>query len=426
MRADPELQVGFPGWQVALASSIASMAGFGSILIYSFGIFLKPLSVEFGWTRETISTAFACASLTLGICSPALGWLLDRYGPRRIVIPSVVIFGLAFASLSLLSNNKVQLFGTFILIGAVGNATAQMGYARAVSSWFQRHRGLALALLMAGSAAGTIAVPVITQKLIGAYGWRAAYVILGTAPFIIALPLVALFLREKPAEGACKTGNAEPRKAAIAEAVRSRAFWLLAATLFLAAMSTTGIITHLSALLTDRGISRGVAAFAVAVVGGTSVLGRLITGWILDRHFGPRVNMVLLFMTAAGLLLLSNARSVTAGIAAAALIGFSMGGEADVTPYVLSRYFGLVSLGTLYGFMWTAYAIAAALGSVLLGRAFDSTGSYGALLLRLAFFTFVAGLLMLGMPRYQKDFHVDESLEMFADETVIPIAQGGA
>jgi MFS family permease len=405
---DPELHIGFPGWRVTLASSLASMAGFGSILIYSFGIFLKPLSLEFGWTRETISTAFACASFTLGICSPGLGLLLDRYGPRRIVIPCVITFGLAFGSLSLLTDNRFQLFGTFVLIGAVGNATAQMGYARAVSSWFRKHRGLALALLMAGSAGGTILVPVLTQRLIGVYGWRATYAILGAVPIVVALPLVAIFLRERPGSGGGKIESYEPRRRAIAHAMRSRAFWLLAATLFLAAMSTTGIITHLSALLTDRGISRGGAALAVGVVGGTSVLGRLLTGWILDRRFGPRVNMLLLFTTAAGLLLLSSAKSVTTGIVAAALIGFSMGGEADVTPYLLGRYFGLPSLGTLYGFMWTAYAIAAALGSVLLGKAFDSTGSYAALLLRLAFFTFVAGLLMLGMPRYHSAHDPDD------------------
>jgi len=424
--SDPELRIGFPGWRVALAASLASMAGFGSILIYSFGIFLKPLSVEFGWTRETISTAFACASFTLGICSPGLGWLLDRYGPRRIVIPCIVTFGLAFGSLSLLTNNRFQLFGTFILIGVVGNATAQMGYARAVSSWFRDHRGLALALLMAGSAGGTILVPVVTQKLIGVYGWRATYAILGAVPFVVALPLVANFLRERPGVGSGKNESDEPRRRAIARAIRSRAFWLLAATLFLAAMSTTGIITHLSALLTDRGISRGGAALAVGVVGGTSVLGRILTGWILDRRFGPRVNMLLLFTTAAGLLLLCGAKSVTTGIAAAALIGFSMGGEADVTPYLLSRYFGLPCLGTLYGFMWTAYAIAAALGSVLLGRAFDSTGSYAALLLRLAFFTFVAGLLMLGMPRYLKATGSDDELDCSARNPANHLTVGNA
>jgi MFS family permease len=406
-----ELHISYQGWRVALASSIASMAGFASILIYSFGIFLKPLSNEFGWTRETISTAFACASFTLGICSPGIGVLLDRYGPRRIVIPALVVFGLAFSSLSLLTNSRFQLFATFILIGAVGNATAQMGYARAVSTWFERRRGLALALMMTGSAGGAVLVPIITQKLIAGYGWRVSYAILGTAPFVIALPLVWLFLRESPkhnrqtfapVEEIDRTTGATFLRPSIVAAMRNRAFWILASTLFLAAMSTTGIITHLSALLTDRGVSRSGAALSVAVVGGTSLLGRLLTGWLLDRHFGPRVNMMLLSTTAAGLLLLSEAHSVVSGTAAAALIGFSMGGESDVTPYLLARYFGLRRLGTLYGYTWTAYATAAAIGSVLLGKAFDSTGSYGPLLVRLSILTFVAGLMMLGMPDYPR------------------------
>ena len=399
-----ELSAGYPGWRVTVASAVASMAGFGSILIYSFGIFLKPLSLEFGWTRETISTAFACASFTLGLCSPGLGWLLDRFGPRRIVIPCVVIFGVAFASLSLLTNNRIQLFATFVVIGAVGNATAQMGYARAVSTWFFEHRGMALAVLMVGSACGAIIVPVITQQLIASVGWRATYAILGAAPLLVAVPLVSVFLREKPSAPNPATivtakGEDSPK---VWAALRHRAFWILALTLFLAAMSTTGIVTHLSALLTDRGISRTGAAYAVALVGASSVLGRLLTGWLLDHHFGPRVNMLLLFTTATGLLVLSDAHSIFTGLTAAVLIGFSMGGESDVTPYLLARYFGLRTLGTLYGFTWMAYAFAAALGSVLLGKAFDSTGSYGALLIRLALLVFLAGVLMLAMPRYSR------------------------
>src|ERR1700731_4314065 len=131
-----ELSWSYPGWRVALGSGLASMVGFGPILIYSLGVMLKSLTAEFGWSRETISTAFACASFTLGLCSPGLGWLLDRFGPRRVILPCIIIFGLAFSSLSLLTKNQTQLFCTFILIGAVGNATSQMGFARAVSTWF--------------------------------------------------------------------------------------------------------------------------------------------------------------------------------------------------------------------------------------------------------------------------------------------------
>ena len=399
----------YTGWRVVLTSAIAAMVGFGSILIYSFGILIKPLSAEFGWSRGTITTAFACASFTLGICSPALGLLLDRYGPRRVILPCVAIFGLAVASLALLTNNLFQLFATFILIGMVGNATAQMGYARAVSTWFERHRGLAIALLMGGSGIGSIAVPVITQRSIAAFGWRPTYVILGAAPLLIAVPMVALFVRERagnrPAAGAVLLPGLAMR-----EALLQRPFWILSATLFLTAMSTTGTVTHFSALLSDRGIGPGQAAIAVSIIGACGIAGRFVTGWMLDRFFGPRVGMILLFITAAGLLLLAGTTTLAGGIFAGALIGFSMGGEIDVTPYLLARYFGLRHIGTLYGLTWTAYAVAAAIGSVLLGRAFDATGSYGGLLIKLAFFTFTAGVLMLAMPRYP------ENVGQWADE----------
>lgn len=394
-----ELDLRYEGWRITLACAAAGMVGFGAIVVYGFGVLLKPVAAEFGWSRETLATAFACASFTLGLTSPVLGILLDRFGPKRVIIPCVAALGLAFASLALLQHNRVQLFGTFILLGAVGNATAQMGYARVVSTWFEQHRGLGLAVFMAGTTVGSILVPPTAQALIGRLGWRWTCVILGSAPLAIAIPLVKLVVREKSRHVVRHAGITSG--AGVAEAMGNRAFRILAATLFLTAMSTTGTITHLSPLLTDRGISARGAAWAVSVVGVTSILGRLTTGWALDRFYGPAVAMVLQFMTATGLLLLSSCRTLPAAIAAAGLFGFSMGGESDVVPYLIAKYFGLRRLATLYGLTWTAYATAAALGSVLLGRAFDTTGSYAELLTRLAALVFIGGVLMAAMPRYR-------------------------
>lgn len=393
-----EGSIAYAGWKVTIASSFACMAGFGSIVVYSFGAFIKPLNAQFGWSRQTISTAFACTSFTLGICSPVIGYLLDRFGARRVILPAVVLFALAFGSLSLLRDNLAQLFGTFIVIGAIGNATAQLGYTRAVATWFQTHRGAAIATLQAGSSFGMVAVPVMAQRLLGHVGWRWSYVVLGALPLVIAFPLVSLFMRERESAAS----HEAPDFAGALTATRSRAFWILLVTLFLAAMSTTGTITQLSALLTDRDISASNAGYAVAVAGASSLAGRLITGWLLDKYFAPRVGMALLCTTAGGLFLLSTAHSFGAAALAAGLIGFSMGGEADVTPYLLARYFGVQKLGLLYGWGWTAYATAAALGSVLLGRAFDQHGTYAGLLVLFAAATFVAGIMMLAMPRYPK------------------------
>jgi MFS family permease len=387
----------YPGWLVVAAAFCGVMVSFGSLLVFTFGIFLKPLSVEFGWSRESISTAFGIAAMTVAVCSPVLGRVLDRYGARPVVLSCMAVFGLAFASLSFLTPSLMHLYLTFCVLGVVGNGTTQMGYSRAVSSWFVEKRGLALALVMAGVGAGSIFLPWLGQRIIETHGWRVAYQVLGVLVLIMGIPLTALFVRERPGDhghGLVKHGSS------VREGLRSRPFWLLVAALFLSSIAVNGAITHLSPLLTDRGITPDSAALAVSVLGGASFIGRLVTGHLLDRHFGPRVSFVLLFGVAAGIFVLSTASRSETGLLAAALIGFGLGGEADVTPYLLTRYFGLRMFSTLYGLTWTAYAIAGATGPVLMGKVFDMTKSYNSLLTSLSVATLAAAVLMLFLPSY--------------------------
>jgi MFS family permease len=159
----------------------------------------------------------------------------------------------------------------------------------------------------------------------------------------------------------------------------------------------------LPALLTDRGISPAESALTASALGGAVLVGRLATGALLDRFFAPRVAFVLLAVAAAGTLILSRAASIETGVLGAVLIGIGMGGEADVTPYLLSKYFGLRSLSVLYGLSWTAYAIAGAIGPILMGRAFDAAGSYQTMLAALALLTAGAAALMLLLPRYKTE-----------------------
>jgi MFS family permease len=182
------------------------------------------------------------------------------------------------------------------------------------------------------------------------------------------------------------------------DGLTSRVFWILVIVLFFSSIAQNGALTHIAALLTDRGVSAGSAAFAVSAMGAASLIGRLLTGWLLDRFVAARVSFVMLSFAAGGTLLLASAQSSAAGIGAAMLIGLGMGGEADVTPYMLARYFGLRAFSTLYGFTYTAYAIAGGIGPLLMGKAFDTTGSYATLLTQLALVTFVVASLMLLMP----------------------------
>jgi cyanate permease len=218
----------------------------------------------------------------------------------------------------------------------------------------------------------------------------------------IGLPFATLFVRERPADARSASPAPTARDGAtVSEGLRSRVFWILVAVLFGGSIAQNGAITHLAALLTDRGVSASGAASAVSAMGGASLVGRFLTGWLLDRFFAPRVSLVLLSTAAAGVLLPSGTHSLATAMLASILIGLGMGAEADVTPYLLSRYFGLRSFAMLYGFTWTAYAIAGAIGPILMGRAYDATGSYQALLVTLAFATFAVALLMLFMPRYE-------------------------
>ncbi len=389
----------YQGWGVVLAAAGCIFVSFGSLLVYTFSLFLKPLASEFGWSREAVSAAFSFAALAVAACSPILGSLFDRFPARRIILPCMVVFGTGFASLSLLTDHLWQLYGTFLLLGIVGNGTAHLAYTRALSTWFKERRGAAFALLMTGGALGSILLPLLTQALISAGGWRTAFAVLGGLVLAVGLPLGSR-IRER--RGPISSETAPGTGLSTSEGLRTRAFWIIVTVLFFSSLAQNGALAHISALLTDRGISMADAALAASVLGGTSLIGRLVTGWFLDRYSGPRVAFGLIASAALGTFLLASAHSMTSAVMAAAFIGLGMGGEADVTPYLLTRYFGLRSFSTLYGFSWTIYAIAAAIGPFIMGRAFDLTGSYETLLARLAVVLLLAGALMLLLPKYRE------------------------
>jgi MFS family permease len=400
-----EFDLGYYGWRVVFAACLGVMAGFGSLFVYTFSVFVKPLAAEFGWSREAISSGFAVAAVTLGVVSPLLGRWIDRFGPRRIILICMTIYGCAIASLSLLRPGLWQFYLTCFVLGLVGNGAAHLAYSRSISTWFQRRLGTALAFVMVGAGLGAMILPVVAQSIISRFGWRAAYASLGGLALLLGLPLSWRYIRER---GVTVTG---PKSAPVVhsgmtwqQGLRSSAFWIVTAILFVSSISMNGAITHLSALLTDRGLTAGNAALCASVLGGSSLLGRIVVGWLLDRFFGPRVALVINVITALGIFLLARAGSFPAGCLAAALIGVGAGGEAAITPYLLTRYFGLRAFSTLYGLTWTFYAAAGAIGPVLLGRAFDATGSYSSLLIVLAAALGIAAATNLLLPRYTDSF----------------------
>jgi MFS family permease len=401
-----EFDLGYYGWRVVLAACFGVMAGFGSLFVYTFPIFVKPLSAEFGWNREAISRGFAIAAVTVGLCSPLLGRWIDRLGPRRIILPCMTVFGFAITSLSLLRSGLWQFYVICFVLGAVGNGAAHLAYSRSISTWFQQRLGMALAFVMAGAGLGAMILPVVAQAIISGSGWRVAYLSLGCIALILGLPLSWLYIRDRgpirhesaPVEHSGRTWQ---------QGMRSFAFWIIVAVLCVSSISMNGAITQMSALLTDRGITPRGAALCASMLGGSSLLGRIGVGWLLDRFFGARVAFVVTLTAAAGIFLLARANNFPAGCLAAVLIGIGAGGEAAITPYLLTRYFGLRAFSTLYGITWTFYAASAAIGPVMLGRAFDSTGSYASLLIILAAGLGLAAAMNLLLPKYSDLTSID-------------------
>jgi predicted MFS family arabinose efflux permease len=373
-QAANESSIHYAGWAVVAAAFAGVMVSFAPIVPYTFSLFLNPLHASFGWKREAIGGTFALAAITVALVSPGIGLLLDRLPPRRIILPSILIFALALASLSRLGPNIRQFYLTFFVLGLVANGTAQFAYTRTVLSWFHRRRGLALALLLTGSGVGSILIPPITQWAIVHHGWRSAYLLLGGIA-LLGIPLTALLVRNRP-DATLPDVHSAVSGTTVAGALRTGPFWILASIIMLSAFSENGLVTNLAAILTDHGITAQKAALALSVRGGSGIIGRLCIGLLIDRFSPQRIQTFVLLLSAIGALILAFAGTSPVALIGAGVLGVGLGSEADVAPYLLAHYFGRRHFSVLYGLTWTAYAIGGATGPMAIGHWYDRAGFY--------------------------------------------------
>ena len=373
--ADEEGSIRYPGWGVLAAAFTGVMVSFAPIVPYTFSLFLDPLHAAFGWKREAMGGAFALAAITVAIVSPLIGILLDRFPPRRIILPGILVFAVGLAALSRLTPNIVQFYATFFVIGLVANATAQFAYTRTILTWFTSHRGFALALLLTGSGVGSILIPPLTEWMIQHHGWRSAFLLLGGIA-MLGFPLTAVLVRNRPEASIVRTEHRADAGMTVAAALRTAAFWILAFITILSAFSENGLVTNLSSILTQHGVLAASAALALSVRGGAGIIGRLGVGFAIDRVSPERIQSLVLALAAAGTLILAFAGSTWAALLGAAVLGVGLGSEADVGPYLLARYFGRRHFSVLYGLTWTAYAIGGGTGPLWVGHLYDRAGAY--------------------------------------------------
>lgn len=389
-----ETRSGYAGWRVVWAC--AAGAFFAGVALQTYAIFLRPVAEQFAWTRQQASTGYAMIALVAAMVAPLIGRLIDRFGARRVIIPSLSVTGLALMSLATLTGSLAHFYIVCGVIGLSAIGASPVAYSRVIFGWFDTYRGRALGIMLAGGMVSAIVLPPMTAALIRAFGWQIGWLVLGASVILIGVPIVVAQLHERTHQPSGRAADATG--ASVREALRSRLFWTLMISIFGAAMMMSGAIVHVAALLTDRGLTPERAALVLSIMGAANLVSRIVTGRLLDRYPAPRVGAVQLTIGAAGGLLMANAHSLPAAAIAASLIGGGSGGEIDVNPYLLARYFGLRSLATLYGFNWMALGIAGAIGPILMGRAFDATGSYATILSQLAMVTLVVAALMLTLP----------------------------
>ncbi len=372
---DQETSIRYPGWNVLAAAFTGVMVSFAPIVPYTFSLFLDPLHQAFGWKREAMGGAFALAAITVAFVSPLIGILLDRFPPRRIILPGILVFALGLAALSRLTPHIVQFYATFFVIGLMANATAQFAYTRTILTWFTTHRGIALALLLTGSGVGSILIPPLTEWMIQHHGWRSGYLLLGGIA-TLGFPLTALLVRNRPEAAIVRAEHHADTGMTVAAALRKTAFWILAFITILSAFSENGLVTNLAPILTQHGLLATTAALALSVRGAAGIIGRLGVGFAIDRVSPERIQSLVLALTAVGILILAFAGSPRAALLGAAILGVGLGSEADVGPYLLARYFGRRHFSVLYGLTWTAYAIGGATGPLWIGHMYDRAGAY--------------------------------------------------
>jgi predicted MFS family arabinose efflux permease len=333
------------------------------------------LHAAFGWKREAMGGAFALAAITVAFVSPLIGILLDRFPPRRIILPGILVFAVGLATLSRLTPNIVQFYATFFVLGLVANATAQFAYTRTILTWFTTHRGIALALLLTGSGVGSILIPPLTEWMIQRHGWRSGFLLLGGIA-TLGFPLTAWLVRNRPEAAIVRSERHADSGMTVAAALRTAAFWILAFITIFSAFSENGLVTNLASILTQHGVLAATAALALSVRGGAGIIGRLGVGFAIDRVSPERIQSLVLALAALGTLILAFAGAAWSALLGAAILGIGLGSEADVGPYLLARYFGRRHFSVLYGLTWTAYAIGGATGPLWIGHLYDRAGAY--------------------------------------------------
>lgn len=368
-------------WPLVLTTCVGF--SFHSIAIYSSGLFIEPIQAEMGWSRGQISAGLAIAAMATVPLSPLFGALIDKWGSRRIALPGLLLTACALASFGTTSNSMTHWIALWCAYALVGLSVKSTVWTYAISSNFSAGRGLALAVMLSGTALAQSLVPPIAQWLIATVGWRAAWAWMGFGWCVPAFVMAWFFLKDAPKQDRVQTtaqvantaaGSALP--STIGQALRNPPLLKLGAATAIMMILGLGVIIHQVPILTDLGISRETAAWVASLAGVAGISGKLITGALMDRMDGAKVGAVTIALASVGFAALLMPPTLFTVMLGCTIIGYAVGTKLQISAYLTSQMTDMSSFGKIFGLMNSVVAFSAGFGPLLSSLIFDWFGTY--------------------------------------------------
>lgn len=392
--------------------------GFYSILPNALGLFVEPLTDEFGWSRTEIMAGLSISAVTAIFLSPFIGALIDLVGSRRVALPGLLLTGLVIASFGFANGSTAQWMTFWIVQSFVVLLIKATVWTTAVSGTFNAGRSLAIAVTMSGTAFAQAIVPPLTQWLIADFGWRKAYFILGLGWGSVALIPAIFFLydakdrlrmslrdREKQNPGEAPASKPELPGLTFREALRNPALIRICIATFFVMLTGIGILVNQVPILVESGVSRETAAYLTSLYGIAGICGKLATGWMMDRFEASLVGGITLGISGfAFLLMLKQVDSTALIVVGLIVIGYAAGTKLQICAYLTSLYGGLRNYGKIFGIMSSMIAIGGGFGPAAAAFVYDVTGSYTAFIYGAFILSLVAAFLLFGLGPRPKEF----------------------
>lgn len=389
----------FYGYILVLAAFFIMLISHGSMV--SFGVFFKRLLFEFDWSRTTISGAASVNFLLMGFLGILAGGLTDRFGPRIVLTICGFFFGLGCLLMSQV-NTIWQLYLFYGMIIGISIGAVDVPLLSTIARWFTKRRGTMSGIAKAGSGTGILIMPIVVSRLISTYDWRTAYIVIGITGLVIIIS-AAQFLRRNPGQmGQLPDGEEKPNAVSfnsadggfsLREAIHLRQFWIICAIYFLVLFCVNTILVHIAPHAEDLGISVTNAASIISIIGGASIVGRLMMGSAGDR-IGNRLALIICFIIlVAALFWLRLANELWMLYLFAVIYGVAHGGFLALISPTVAGLFGTSSHGVLLGIVFFSGTIGGAIGPILAGHIFDTASSYQLAFLILAAFSIIGFIL---------------------------------